>query len=159
MIFIILQDEVSTNYLLEYMYYEYDNGNNKKISSKQGTARNALRLCRALHFIEVIYIFNILYPSLILIIQHFLSKLNSVDQDLKSAAQESYATTLSNYHTWTVRKAVGLAFYTLPSRQKFLKDLELDVDVPNVFEPLVKVTKQIREIMNEFYTKYDLTSI
>lgn len=134
--------DISTIYLLEYMYFEYDDGNNKKISSKQGTARNALRLSRALHFIEL-----------------FLSRLNSVDQDLKSAAQISYADSLSNFHTWTVRKAVGLAFYTLPSRERFLKDLNLDAEAPDVFESLVQVTKSVREVMDEFYKTFDLQSI
>lgn len=86
----------------------------------------------------------------------FLQKLNDIEQNLKSAAQESYAVSLSDYHAWTVRKAVGLAFYTLPSRDKFLVQLDLKVDEPGIFDPLVNASNLVREVMNSFYSKYEL---
>lgn len=75
------------------------------------------------------------------------------------AAKESYAEALSNYHTWTVRSAVSVALYTLPTRSKFLAGLDLDPNDSNLFVPLVEATKRVRDTMNAFYVEYDIESI
>lgn len=89
----------------------------------------------------------------------FLQKLNNIEQNLKEAAQESYATSLSDHHAWTVRKAVGLAFYTLPSRQKFLEQLELNIEEPDVFDSFVQAMNEVRFVINGFYTKFEIENL
>lgn len=75
------------------------------------------------------------------------------------AAKESYAEALYNYHSWAARSAVSVALYTLPTRSKFLGSLGLDPVQPDLFNPLVEATKNVRIAMNQFYDKYDLGSI
>lgn len=89
----------------------------------------------------------------------FLEKLNNLDQGLREAAKETYSITLSKYHTLTVRSAVTLAFYTLPSRESFLKSVNLDPNEESLFDNLVHSIHSLRNVMMEFYEKYDLSNI
>jgi citrate synthase len=123
--------------LIDFINWEKES-NPKILTDKHTTARHALRLMRALHFISL-----------------FLDKLNEVGVEPKPAAKEAYAVSLSHYHPWSVRTAVSLAFYTLPYRKSFLKHLQLAPEGENHFVDFVTVTTRIRDILNLYYDAND----
>ncbi|XP_019637455.1 PREDICTED: ceramide-1-phosphate transfer protein-like isoform X3 [Branchiostoma belcheri] len=123
------------------LQYEKDTGivlDNKKPSG----ARTLLRLHRALKFI-----------------MEFLNRMGKSTSDAKvsTLAYECYHETLANYHVWIVRKAAGMAFYTLPTRKNFLEKLckeEEDVVLGLVSE-LAATVLPVYEQTEELYTKFD----
>ncbi|XP_035698013.1 ceramide-1-phosphate transfer protein-like isoform X2 [Branchiostoma floridae] len=123
------------------LQYEKDTGivlDNKKPSG----ARTLLRLHRALKFI-----------------MEFLNRMGKSTSDAKvsTLAYECYHETLANYHVWIVRKAAGMAFYTLPTRKNFLEKLckeEEDVVLGLVSE-LADTILPVYEQTEELYTKFD----
>ncbi|KNC52115.1 uncharacterized protein AMSG_00942 [Thecamonas trahens ATCC 50062] len=52
-----------------------------------------------------------------------LDKFCSTDWSLRAAAKDAYSVTLGIHHGWSVRSAVKLALYALPSRDTFLETL------------------------------------
>ncbi|XP_078616207.1 ceramide-1-phosphate transfer protein-like isoform X1 [Branchiostoma floridae x Branchiostoma japonicum] len=123
------------------LQYEKDTGivlDNKKPSG----ARTLLRLHRALKFI-----------------MEFLNRMGKSTSDAKvsTMAYECYHETLANYHVWIVRKAAGMAFYTLPTRKNFLEKLckeEEDVVLGLVSE-LADTILPVYEQTEKLYTKFD----
>lgn len=93
--------------------------------------------------------------SFIFSLKLFLAELNTPGMEPKPAAKTAYATSLSQYHPWSVRTAVSVAFYTLPYRKNFMKHLQLDNDKPDVFADFVRVTGHIRTILNLYYDAND----
>jgi hypothetical protein len=67
-------------------------------------SRTLLRLVRALDFI-------------LLFLQNLENKPN---QALGTSCSEAYDKTLAHYHSWAIRKAAGVAFHLLPTRENFL---------------------------------------
>ncbi|CAB3362447.1 ceramide-1-phosphate transfer protein [Cloeon dipterum] len=67
--------------------------------------RTVLRLHRGLDFIS-----------------QFLQKVGEIeDQDgTSTVCQDAYNVTLSNHHTWVIRKAAGVAMYALPTKENLL---------------------------------------
>ncbi|CAH1240265.1 CPTP [Branchiostoma lanceolatum] len=123
------------------LQYEKDTGivlDNKKPSG----ARTLLRLHRALKFI-----------------MEFMNRMGKSTSDAKvsTMAYECYHETLANYHVWIVRKAAGMAFYTLPTRKNFLEKLckeEEDV-VLGLISELADTILPVYEQTEELYTKFD----
>lgn len=92
------------------------------------------------------------YPSiLILLLQLFLDKLNTPKVEPKPAAKEAYEVSLHQYHPWSVRTAVSVAFYTLPYRKTFMQALNMDPEAEGAFADFVRVTTRIRDILNAYY--------
>jgi hypothetical protein len=44
---------------------------------------------------------------------------------MSTCTHEAYEKSLAQYHTWLIRKAVGVAVYAVPSRETLLKHLEI----------------------------------
>ncbi|XP_078696804.1 ceramide-1-phosphate transfer protein-like isoform X1 [Branchiostoma floridae x Branchiostoma belcheri] len=123
------------------LQYEKDTGivlDNKKPSG----ARTLLRLHRALKFI-----------------MEFLNRMGKSTSDAKvsTLAYECYHETLANYHVWIVRKAAGMAFYTLPTRKNFLEKLckEEEDMVLGLVSELAATILPVYEQTEELYTKFD----
>jgi hypothetical protein len=164
--------------LIDFIHWEKETNPNIR-KDKHSTARHALRLMRALHFISV----RTLDPILCLIPQFgppppqkktdqfsyrmmktvlngsndqlFLDKLNEPGVEPKPAAKDAYAVSLHQYHPWSVRTAVSVAFYTLPYRKSFLKDLHMDPAASGLFLDFVTVTTKIRDRLNLYYDAND----
>lgn len=73
----------------------------------------------------------------------------------KPAAKEAYEVSLHKYHSWSVRTAVSVAFYTLPYRKTFLHALSMDPAEADVFADFVRVSGHIRQILNAYYDAND----
>ena len=106
-------------------------------------SRTLLRLHRALEFISL-----------------FLTKLQTVSDDerLTGVATEAYDTTLSKYHLWIIRKGVGLAFYTLPTKAAILQKMVLDNDEETV-SLLAKIVDNIRPVYDIVQKVYEDNNI
>lgn len=74
-------------------------------NSHSGGCRTLLRLHRALLF--VINLMEALITA-------------PLDASLRTLTKDTYDADLGPYHTWTVRKAVSLAVYALPSREQLV---------------------------------------
>lgn len=85
--------------------------------------------------------------------------MNNKNQDLREAARDAYAISLSPYHKVSVRSAVSIAFYTLPSRDDFLKSVDLDPNTESLFDNLVHAINGLRNVMDEFFEKFDLINV
>ncbi|XP_039250722.2 ceramide-1-phosphate transfer protein-like isoform X2 [Styela clava] len=115
---------------------------------KASGSRTLLRLHRALKFLLL-----------------FLEKLAKNEEDGKVSLmgyKAYHASPMAKYHPWIVRKAVGIAVYMLPDREKFIKQLCQDLTE----EELVKTTLTTSESMDAvyeytqaLYSKYELSEI
>jgi len=94
----------------EMVKYEVDN-NLTVVYTKDGNnysgSRTLVRLVRALDFIK-------------LLLQYIEER---TTLELGQCAREAYDRTLALYHPWAIRKAAGLAFHILPSKQNFVKHI------------------------------------
>ncbi|XP_042336458.1 ceramide-1-phosphate transfer protein [Sceloporus undulatus] len=72
--------------------------------------RTILRLHRALHWLQL-----------------FLEGMRTSDSDSRTSVlcTDAYNASLANYHPWIIRKATTMAFYTLPSRDAFLENMNV----------------------------------
>ncbi|XP_078696799.1 ceramide-1-phosphate transfer protein-like isoform X2 [Branchiostoma floridae x Branchiostoma belcheri] len=72
-------------------------------------------------------------------------------------ASDTYASTVSQFHGWFLRKAVQAAFYLLPSRDTFM-GLLCDTDEETTFKilnELAEVTKPVYDRTQYIYEKYN----
>ncbi|XP_019637447.1 PREDICTED: uncharacterized protein LOC109479856 isoform X1 [Branchiostoma belcheri] len=114
---------------------------NVKVYEESGT-RNFLRLHRGLNF------------SLALC--EGLKNSKPGDSIVKIAS-DTYASTVSQFHGWFLRKAVQAAFYLLPSRDTFM-GLLCDTDEETTFKilnELAEVTKPVYDRTQYIYEKYN----
>ena len=71
---------------------------------------------------------------------------------------QSYDETISKYHGWAVRKAAGLAFYTLPYRDQFFAQIGVKNDKTPV-KNLVTYMSGIYKNVHNQYVKFNLQSL
>ena len=125
--------------------YEMDNGLTNRKRSASG-CRTFLRLHRALLFII-----------------EFLDRIRSTDGSSKMHKEllEAYDVTLAPYHSWLVRKAVHVAMYTTPSRERLLLKLRLDDTVGSMLKvgQLRDDLKRVYDISQEVLVKHNLLDL
>jgi len=122
--------------------HEVDTGTTNTSDLRSGS-RTVLRLFRALSFI------SLLLETLI----------KERDSDLASIVTKSYNATLAPYHTWMVRKLVGLSTYALPSRETFIQTIGLPSDPDGQVEmvpPLIGYIEAVIAKIKEPYVRYNL---
>ena len=112
--------------MLNYEVEKKITDNKKKASG----SRTLLRLHRALEFIAAL-----------------LLKIKETDNSKKfsNEAQKAYEATLAQHHPWLVKKGVGIAMMTLPSRSDLLKKLNLD-DTPEKMGQLGELVEELNKI-------------
>ena len=75
-------------------------------------------------------------------------------------AGDVYKRTLANFHPWLIRKAAGLALYSLPSRQDLIKKIAPDgIEEVVLKEKMQGCIQNIDVVYNDIerlYTKYSL---
>jgi len=81
--------------------------------------------------------------------------------ELRDCARQAYEESLAKYHTWTVRKAAGLAFYTLPSRQYFLDHIGLSNEskLEEKLGILISAVEKVTENLQKLYDDYHLNQL
>lgn len=72
---------------------------------------------------------------------------------------KAYEQTLFQYHPPLVRKAVGLAVYTLPSREAFLKKVNFQGDANVVIAKFVSDLQPIHNFLHEYYIKRNIQNV
>ena len=87
------------------MSYELEENTVNSGKSSPSGSRTLLRLHRALEFVL-----------------EFMKKLGESEENAKTSviATDVYHRTLSNHHTWIVRKMAGVAMYVLPSKKSLI---------------------------------------
>lgn len=108
--------------------------------------RTVLRLHRALRWLQL-----------------FLEGLRTSPEDASTAAlcTDSYNASLAAYHPWIVRRAVGVAFCTLPTRKAFLEAMNVGSSEQAV-EMLGEALPFIEHVYNvsqKLYAEHDLLSL
>ncbi|XP_068934509.1 ceramide-1-phosphate transfer protein [Petaurus breviceps papuanus] len=129
--------------------YEIDNNLvdlQKRSNHPDSGCRTILRLHRALHWLQM-----------------FLEGLRTSQEDCKTSVlcTDSYNATLASYHPWIIRKAVTMAFCTLPSRSAFLETMNVGspeeaVEMLNEAMPFICQVYQITQKLFEEHTLLDL---
>lgn len=129
--------------------YEIDNklvDLQKRSEHPDSGCRTILRLHRALHWLQM-----------------FLEGLRTSQEDCKTSVlcTDSYNATLASYHPWLIRKAVTVAFCTLPSRKAFLETMNVGppeeaVEMLNEAMPFIGQVYQITQKLFEEHTLLDL---
>uniref|UniRef100_A0A6J0SNL6 Ceramide-1-phosphate transfer protein n=1 Tax=Pogona vitticeps TaxID=103695 RepID=A0A6J0SNL6_9SAUR len=108
--------------------------------------RTILRLHRALHWLQL-----------------FLEGLRTSDADSRTSVlcTDSYNASLANYHPWIIRKAASMAFYTLPTRDTFLKNMNVGTNeeaVAMLGEALPHIS-QVYEVTESLYAQHKLLDL
>ncbi|XP_044301475.1 ceramide-1-phosphate transfer protein isoform X2 [Varanus komodoensis] len=108
--------------------------------------RTILRLHRALRWLQL-----------------FLEALRTSNTDSKTSVlcTDAYNASLANYHPWIVRKAATLAFYTLPTRDLFLANMEVgssEEAVEMLREALPSIRK-VYEVTEALYAQHSLLDL
>ena len=118
--------------------YEVSNNLTRVKSKPPSGSRTLLRLHRALNFII-----------------KFLQGLKTVklNDGLSSLSGEVYNVTLANYHTWIIRKTVGLALYTLPTRKQLMERMHFSCEETAV-EQVDELIKHLEPIYNDVQMIY-----
>jgi len=125
----------------------YETGANlTKKKSEDGLpsgSRTILRLHRALEFIT-----------------ELLKKVEyGKDEDhVSSLAGEAYNATLAKYHPWLIRKAAGLAMYSLPSRKKFMATSfqQTAEEAERIIPHFLEISKKVHDTIQRLYSDHDL---
>eukprot|EP01135_Chromosphaera_perkinsii_P006171 Nk52_evm1s432 gene=Nk52_evmTU1s432 len=123
-----------------------------KKKTKSGS-RTLLRLVRALKFIV-----------------DFLERVQGSESGtaaISTVAGAAYENTLSVHHKWVVRKAAGMAMYTLPNRNELLKRLLVtdtdaqsgDITVPTRGGELCERLEVLYHLMHGYYEKMELCEL
>jgi len=105
------KDNQHNSTIQQMIKHEVDTGTTNTPDLRSGS-RTVLRLFRALSFIS-------------LLLKTLITERQS---DLASIVTKSYHATLAPYHTWMVRKLVGLSTYALPTRETFVQTIGLPAD-------------------------------
>ena len=118
---------------------------NKKTNDELFGSRTLLRLHRALDFTK-----------------QFLEQLALMNDNDKVAtmAGKVYTATLGNFHPWLIRKAAGVALYSLPNRKDLIKKIAPDGIEESILKEKIEACVQKMDIVykdiQDLYTKYDL---
>ena len=125
------------------MNFEIDRNKNKK--EELFGSRTLLRLHRALDFTK-----------------QFLKELVEMEENsgVSTMAGDVYKRTLANFHPWLIRKAAGLAMYSLPTRKDLIKKIAPDgIEEAVLKEKMETCIQSIDVVYNEIedlYTKHSL---
>ncbi|XP_006816063.1 ceramide-1-phosphate transfer protein-like [Saccoglossus kowalevskii] len=127
------------------MEYEIKNDltTSKSAEGLLSGSRTVLRLHRALAFI--------------------IGMLRKVDggsdhDKVSTLAGEAYNDSLAHFHPWLVRKAVGFALYTLPTRKHFMENSfkESPEEAHKILPDLLQISDTVYDEVEQLYTKHDL---
>ncbi|CAD5111825.1 DgyrCDS1095 [Dimorphilus gyrociliatus] len=121
--------------LQSFIHYEVENDKVDFKKRNDSGCRTFLRLHRALLFVS-----------------EFLKELQNHDDagNLSGMTWKVYEKTLGKYHNWGIRKLVGVALYTLPTkRQLILKMLRPGLTE----EELIGFNTQLIEVLETIYSK------
>ena len=123
----------------------YETTNNVIKSDKTNGCRTLLRLHRALDFIAL-----------------FLENLKQADsqEKLSDTTYKCYHATLAKHHTWLIRKGVGMAVYTMPTREHLL--LEYGQDREQTYRDLDKLQGKLHQVydtVESLYKEHDLLNL
>lgn len=111
-------------------------------------SRTLLRLHRALKFLLL-----------------FLEKIAKNEDNGKVSVMgynAYHASPMANYHPWIVRKAVGIAVYMLPDREKFIKQLCQNLSTEELTDLMADTSvamDSVFEYTQALYSKYELMEI
>ena len=79
---------------------------------------------------------------------------------VSTLSSTAYNDTLGKYHPWIVRKAAGLAMYSLPIKSVFLQRIDTSADAEQKFKTLLEEISQrgtpIYKITEDLYTDMKL---
>ncbi|KAI1731741.1 glycolipid transfer protein (GLTP) domain-containing protein [Ditylenchus destructor] len=128
--------------MIDYECYEIPDTGEQRTRRSEPSARGTrtlLRLHRSLDFLAI-----------------FITSVQQSSPDYSSVPEifrASYQKTLSDHHTWFVRKSVLLASYAMPSRKKLLSII-FDSDEENLDEAHVKeMCERFSETMKHVYDR------
>lgn len=77
-----------------------------------------------------------------------------VSTTLRDAVSVAYEVSLSEHHSWAIRRAVSAATYLLPSKEAFVQKLDIDVDRRDEF--LSRINTSVGFLVKRMYAFYDL---
>eukprot|EP01134_Creolimax_fragrantissima_P008337 CFRG8337T1 len=137
----VKRDAPNGNHTLQgMMQWEQENDMFKK-DVKYNGARSLLRLNRASQFI-------------MLLIKNILDK---EKDSMSTIAYDAYSQTIMRFHTWMIKKAVGVAVYAIPSRAHLLKGMKMSEDEARAALPrLVVAIDVVFSALDKHYTDHDL---
>ncbi|VDM64007.1 unnamed protein product [Angiostrongylus costaricensis] len=85
------------------------------------------------------------------------------DESVSSICRRTYDDTLARFHNWVIRKAVGLALYTLPSRGQLITSIQGSIPeeehVRLVLSNVVAKTQVVYSRVHSIYTDYNLNTL
>ena len=143
-----MDSDVGTNYttVRQMIDYEIASSLTRARTKPPSGSRTLLRLHRALKFLRR------LFADLAAM---------SPDEKTSGVVWKAYDETLACYHTWFIRKAVGLAVYAVPSRQTlFLKmNCKSEEKVRQNIDYLVVEIQQIYDGIQELYIANDILDL
>ncbi|XP_065277332.1 ceramide-1-phosphate transfer protein [Emys orbicularis] len=108
--------------------------------------RTFLRLHRALHWLQM-----------------FLEGLRTGEDNSKTSVicSETYNASLANYHPWIVRKAAGVAFCALPTRNTFLETMNVGTaeEAVAMLGDALPYICEVYKITEELYAQHKLLDL
>ena len=124
--------------------YEVSNKITETKADLPNGCRTLLRLHRALDFLT-----------------GFLEILQDSDPKLHftNSVHACYKNTLGRYHPWVVQKAVGLALYTLPTKETILQMIAEGEDAATIPQQLTEIIEKLRLIFNNVQRLYTVNNI
>lgn len=126
--------------------YEVENKLTDKKTKPLSGSRTLLRLHRALEFVI-----------------DFMTAVTKMEisKKLTGIASESYQRTLAKHHPWVIRKAVGVAMYTLPTGEQLLSKMgKHDVDrTVELINRVIQLAQPIYDDVQTIYTSNNLHNL
>ncbi|XP_077977329.1 ceramide-1-phosphate transfer protein-like [Glandiceps talaboti] len=120
-----------------------ENLTKKKSEGLLSGSRTILRLHRALEFIT-----------------ELLRKVEYSDDSsaVSTLAGEAYNGSLAKFHPWLIRKAAGLAMYSLPSRKKFMATSfqQSAEEAERILPQFLEIAKCIHDEIQQLYAQHDI---
>ncbi|EPB73645.1 glycolipid transfer protein [Ancylostoma ceylanicum] len=82
---------------------------------------------------------------------------------VSSICRKTYEETLARFHPWVIRKAVGLASYTLPSRGQLITSIQGNMPeesyVREVLSDVVSKIQVVHSRVDAIFTQYELHTL
>lgn len=143
--------ETGSHYLTVQSMVKYELDNElvdltKRDSHPESGCRTLLRLHRALLWLEL-----------------FLERLRTSTEESKTSVlcSEAYNESLAHHHTWIIRKAAGMAFCTLPSRDSFFEVMNAGSlqEVVTLLGEALPLISEVYQITEDLYAKNNLLEL
>ncbi|CAM2104510.1 unnamed protein product [Caretta caretta] len=126
--------------------YELANGLVDLQKRSDSGCRTLLRLHRALHWLQM-----------------FLEGLRTGKDNSKTSVicSETYNASLANYHPWIIRKAAGVAFCALPTRNTFLETMNVGTaeEAVAMLGDALPYICEVYKITEELYAQHKLLDL